>query len=189
MAIYTAEIFNIKNGSEVVIRSYELSDVDEAIYFANQVAQETKHTLKYEGMPPMPKNKLLETWEENIKHPVNLNLGVFFRGSLIGNLRFFQRSSNHPWIRHIGSFGMAMRQSHWGQGLGSRLLSILDAHARSCGICRIEAEVRANNSAGISLYTKCGYKVEGRREKAALIDGVYVDEFYIAKILEDLKQT
>ena len=48
---------------------------------------------------------------------------------------------------------------------------------------RIEAEVRAANVNGVQLYQRYGFKIEGLREKAAFIDGNYVDEYYIAKII------
>lgn len=59
----------------------------------------------------------------------------------------------------------------------------METHARSCKISRIEAEVRTVNDRGVSLYTKNGFKIEGRREWAALINGTFLDEFYIAKLL------
>jgi len=46
-------------------------------------------------------------------------------------------------------------------------------------------EVRTANERGVQLYKKNGFKIEGCKEKAALIDGVFVNEFYIAKILSD----
>jgi putative acetyltransferase len=183
MPLFNPEKFSLKNGSEAVIRSYEPEDVELANEFARRIAIESTHTLKYQGMPEMPKEKLIAAWAENLRHPVNLAIGVFAEGELIGNLRFFQRSPNHPWCKHIGAFGMAVSRAHWGEGIGSRLLRAMETCARSGGISRIEAEVRATNDRGVSLYTKHGFKIEGRREKAALIDGAFVDEFYIAKLL------
>lgn len=183
MATLTPEKFTLKNGSEAVIRSYDPADVDLANEFARHVAAESTHTLKYEGMPEMPKDRLIALWTENLSHPVNLNIGVFTEGKIIGNLRFFQRNSNHPWIKHIGAFGMAVSRAYWGQGIGSKLLRAMEIHAKSCGISRIEAEVRTANDRGVSLYTRNGFKIEGRREQAALIDGTFLDEFYIAKLI------
>lgn len=183
MAKLNSEKFNIKNGSEVIIRSYDTEDVDLANNFARLVAQESTHTLKYEGMPEMPKDKLITLWSENLTHPVNISLGVFANNEIIGNLRFFQRSPSHPWIKHIGAFGMAVSKAYWGQGIGSKLLQTMETHARSSGISRIEAEVRTANEQGVALYKKNGFKIEGCREKAALINGIFLDEFYIAKIL------
>ena len=183
MAAITPVKIRLKDGSDAIIRSYEPSDGDAANLFARRIATESTHTLKYEGMPEMPRDKLIALWTENLAHPVNLNIGVFRDGEILGNLRFIQRNGAHPWVKHIAAFGMAVSRAHWGQGIGSKLLSIMLKHAQECGICRIEAEVRTTNERGIQLYSKNGFKIEGRREQAALIEGVFVDEFYIAKLI------
>lgn len=181
MAIIKSVHFTLKDSSIVTIRSLRVGDEETLRMFAILAAKESKNTLKYEGMPLMPIEKFTSQFSEFGEHPVNIHIGAFFEGQIIANLRFFQRNSTHPWIKHIGAFGMAVREAYWGHGVGSRLLQIMDSHARSTEIKRIEAEVRASNDRGIYLYEKNGFKIEGRREKAAFIDDTYEDEFYIAK--------
>ena len=36
---------------------------------------------------------------------------------------------------------------------------------------------------GIALYLNNGFKIEGTREKGAFIEGKFVDEYFIAKLL------
>jgi RimJ/RimL family protein N-acetyltransferase len=112
-----------------------------------------------------------------------LTIGAFLNNQLIGNLRFFQRNENHHWIKHIGAFGMAVLQEYWGQGLGSKMIQLMEEHAKKVGMLRIEAEVRTANVTGARLYQKHGFKIEGLREKATLINGCLQDEYYIAKII------
>lgn len=183
MAKLTPQSFRLRNGIEVLFRSYEPGDVDRAQSFARQIAAESTHTLKYDGMPQMPKEGLLTAWNEALAHPVNLSFGAFLDGRIVGNLRFFQRNPNHPWIRHIAAFGMAVSRDEWGYGIGTRMLQMMEAHAKASGIVRIEAEVRCENDRGVALYEKNGFKIEGRREKAAFIEGRFCDEFFIAKLL------
>ncbi len=40
-----------------------------------------------------------------------------------------------------------------------------------------------HNVAGLALYTKQGFAIEGTRRDAMCINGVYVDEYFMAKIL------
>lgn len=183
MAKIVPERFKIKKGDEVILRSYQPGDEDDAQRFARKIASESSHTLKYDGMPQPPKEQLTRAWLEFDAHPVNVNIGAFYHGDVVGNLRFFQRNSSHPWVKHVAAFGMAVSKDLWGQGLGQRMLELMEAHARACGVIRIEAEVRAANKRGIQLYSKNGFKIEGRREKAACIDEVFLDELYIAKLL------
>jgi len=183
MAIINQELFLTKNSVELTIRSFRPGDENASKEFAEMVAKESYNTLKYEGMPDIPLERLTCLFTDYADHPVNLHFGAFDGGEVVGNLRFFQRNSNHPWIKHIGAFGMAVREIYWGQGIGSKLLQVLFNHAGSTEITRIEAEVRATNDRGVHLYEKNGFKIEGRREKAALINGKFEDEFYIAKII------
>lgn len=181
MALLIPNIFELENSLEVTIRSYRPGDETISKIFTRLVSKESQNTLKYEGMPEISIENLTALFNEYADHPVNLFIGAFLGDEVIGNLRFMQRRLDHPWIKHIGAFGMAVREQYWGQGLGSRLLQAMESHARTTEISRIEAEVRASNNRGIHLYQKNGFKIEGRREKAAFIDGKFEDEFYIAK--------
>jgi RimJ/RimL family protein N-acetyltransferase len=77
-----------------------------------------------------------------------------------------------------------VRQAHAGQGIGTRLFGELEAWARRCGLHRLELTVQTRNEAAVRLYTKMGYAIEGRRRQPLLVDGLYVDEHYMAKLLE-----
>lgn len=41
-----------------------------------------------------------------------------------------------------------------------------------------------HNEGAIRLYKNRGFKIEGLKEKSLLVDGRYVDEYYMAKILK-----
>jgi len=41
-----------------------------------------------------------------------------------------------------------------------------------------------HNHAGINLYKKYGFEIEGIKKCAMLVNNVYVDEYYMAKILK-----
>lgn len=79
---------------------------------------------------------------------------------------------------------MTVLKEYWGQGIGTALLEHMEGFAKNIGVTRIEAKVRALNERGIALYKKSGYEIEGVRKKAALINEVPEDEFYIAKLLD-----
>ncbi len=39
------------------------------------------------------------------------------------------------------------------------------------------------NTAGIALYKKMGFEIEGTKRNSLFIDGKYVDEYYMSKLL------
>jgi RimJ/RimL family protein N-acetyltransferase len=70
-----------------------------------------------------------------------------------------------------------------GQGVGARLLTQAEAWARLHGLHRIELTVMAHNTRAIRVYERHGFQAEGRRRECLLVDGEFVDELYMAKLL------
>ncbi len=192
MADLQSEIFvTARSRRSLTLRSLQgtQQDVDAYLVFQPQIAAETTHTLQVVGRYP-ERERMLASFQAALQDDLSLRVGFFEpapQGSperLVGMLGFHPDSSPpHPWTRHVGSFGMMILREYWGEGLGRKLLEVLDAHAKVRGFTRIEAKVRAANSRGVKLYERAGYVIEGTRREAALIDGVFHDEYFIAKLL------
>ncbi len=58
---------------------------------------------------------------------------------------------------------IAVRESHWGQGIGSALLDALIQAARDHDCAEVFLEVRADNSRAHGLYTRRGFEEIGVR--------------------------
>lgn len=84
-------------------------------------------------------------------------------------------------ISHTATIGLGVLQAYWGQGLGHALLSALEEKARDVGHTRLELTVLTENTRAISLYTRHGYRTEGRKTGSVQIAGVSKDEFIMAK--------
>ncbi len=70
-----------------------------------------------------------------------------------------------------------------GQGIGSGLLAEARRWAAAHGVHRLELTVMAHNHRAIGLYERMGFSVEGRRSQCLVVDGRFVDEFYMAMII------
>jgi RimJ/RimL family protein N-acetyltransferase len=86
-------------------------------------------------------------------------------------------------IRHSAYVVAGVRQRFTGQGIGKRLFAALDTWAAQTGIQRLELTVRVDNAAAIHLYQRMGYAIEGTKRRSLLVNGEFVDELYMAKIL------
>jgi len=172
-----------KDHREVVFRHCEASDAPAAYKFRASVAQESTHTMHYVGQQLQPVAEMEKRFAASVDDPLTLQLGVFAAGEVVGLLGFRPTFPDHPWVRHLVEFGMMTAQAYWGQGLGMNLLKIQEAVARRAGILRIEGYVRTRNERGVALYRRAGFEIEGTRRKAALIDGSFQDEYYIARLL------
>lgn len=65
----------------------------------------------------------------------------------------------------FGEFGMLVVRDWRGRGVGSALVRAAIDWARDQGLHKLCLEVFARNTAGITMYRKCGFTEEGRRVK------------------------
>jgi len=86
-------------------------------------------------------------------------------------------------IRHSAYVVAGVRQAYAGHGLGTRLFTALEQWALATGLRRLELTVRADNAAAIRLYQRMGYEIEGTKRDSLLVDGVLIDELYMARLL------
>lgn len=87
---------------------------------------------------------------------------------------------------HCGGLGMGLLPAYRGRGIGKSLLSAALAAAWAQGMTRVELTVYASNTGAIALYEKRGFVKEGCLRKRALIDGAYVDTWFMAVLRDDL---
>jgi RimJ/RimL family protein N-acetyltransferase len=85
--------------------------------------------------------------------------------------------------RHSAYLVVGVREEARGLGIGTMLFQHLDHWAKNQGIHRLELTVMKNNEAAIALYKKAGFEIEGVKRDSLLVEGVYIDEYYMAKLL------
>ena len=85
--------------------------------------------------------------------------------------------------RHVAHLVVGVLGAHSGRGIGSALMQKAELWAREHGVHRLELTVMAHNAAAVALYEKAGFVVEGTRRHSMLVDGSYVDELYMARLL------
>lgn len=103
---------------------------------------------------------------------------------LIGTLTYTGWRFNR--MRHTGRFGMSLRKSHWGRGIGGMLLDAMIVWARENGVTRkIGLEVQHVNERAIALYRRRGFVEEGRLRREMRIDDQWIDLIQMGLWLED----
>ncbi len=85
--------------------------------------------------------------------------------------------------RHCVHIVIGILRSHAGQGLGKRLFAEAESWARASGLHRLELTVMTHNARGIGLYRKMGFETEGTKRHSMKVDGCYVDELFMSKLL------
>ena len=106
---------------------------------------------------------------------------VEHEGQLVGYLGAtaytFQR------LRHSVTIVIGILQVFASQGVGTQLFIIMEEWACKRQLHRVELTVMTNNVVGIALYKKRGFAVEGTRKDAYFVNGCYIDEYMMAKLL------
>lgn len=105
---------------------------------------------------------------------------------MVGQIHFRAMDQEHPWIKHVGRFGMFVLKDYWRQSIGAELVRTMIEFAENLGVKRIEATLRSKNKRALELYERLGFEVEGVRNRAAFIDRKYQDEYYIACLIKQL---
>ena len=85
-------------------------------------------------------------------------------------------------IRHTGYVVVGLREKYRNMGIGSKLFSELDIWAIENNITRLELTVISSNTVARHLYENNGFIVEGIKKNSMIIDGRYIDEFFMAKL-------
>jgi RimJ/RimL family protein N-acetyltransferase len=98
-------------------------------------------------------------------------LGIV-EGEIVGTIHFASR--DRARLRHVGEFGMSVRRSDWGRGIGRLLLVDLIEWARGTGIVtKINLRVRGDNERAIALYARHGFVHEGTLSRDIRLGDTY----------------
>ncbi len=113
-------------------------------------------------------------------------IGAKYEGKIIGSVSLELNLGNKK-MGHIGKWGLVIHPNFHNQGLGARLLHIMEHLAKEKGVKKLETEFYSGNIRAERLYVeKLQYQIEGRRKFGCkLRDGTYVDRILISKIIDD----
>lgn len=87
-------------------------------------------------------------------------------------------------VAHTAYIVTGIRSAYRNQGIGLAFFGYLDEWARKKQVMRLELTVECTNTIAIHLYEKNGFVMEGIRKKSMCVDGIYTDEYYMAKLYE-----
>ena len=83
--------------------------------------------------------------------------------------------SKRQVYRGVAELTVYVAESARGQGIGRALLEALIEESERNGIWTLQASVFPENLASIKLHRRCGFREVGRRERIAMLHGVWRD--------------
>jgi putative acetyltransferase len=103
------------------------------------------------------------------------------QGKAVGIITLHQ--PHNPRQSHVAGMGMMIHPAYWGKGIGRQLMAaITDLADNWLNIKRLELEVNVDNPAGVRLYEKFGFVIEGTKRWHAFGDGRLADSHFMARV-------
>jgi RimJ/RimL family protein N-acetyltransferase len=164
----------------VIIREAAEADAEQLLALAHQLDRETKFMLLEPGErttdPAVQRERIRTGLAQG-----NLTLVADAGGRLVGLLGLTRGADRRN--RHAGHIFIGICQEFTRQGIGTRLFADMERWAREKGLHRLELTVMAHNAAGRALYQKLGFEIEGTLRHSLCVDGQWIDEYAMAKLL------
>jgi RimJ/RimL family protein N-acetyltransferase len=174
---------------EVVIREARAEDAAWVIAFIQQMTDELGIGVV---TSPGEFNLTVEQEERFITEHAESDNSILLVGDANGeivavaNCTGGQRKAN----RHNCVLAISVAKEWRDRGLGTAIMQrLLDWARQSNIITRVELEVFAHNDRAIHVYEKLGFQHEGRRRKAFIKEGLYIDSLVMAVLLDDGEAT
>lgn len=162
----------------LTLREAQPSDAEGFLSLLLQLDQESNYMLYEVG----ERKTTIEEKRKEIEAQIKDSLLIFAEdhGKLVGYLsaeRGFAKRINHSAYIIIGII-----KDYGGKGIGKAMFERLDQWALKKGITRLELTVMTCNARAVALYQRMGFKIEGVKERSCLVEGQYLDEYYMGKL-------
>ncbi|HNW47171.1 MAG TPA: GNAT family protein [Thermotogota bacterium] len=162
----------------------KITEADAAPYLELRCAldSESKTLLLEPGERKTTVDEMRRTIQDILHQPNSMVFLATDEERLVGFLSAIGGKAN----RHRGTITIVIGilEAYTGRGIGKKLFVEMEKWARGIGAHRLELGLMAHNERALRLYTSLGYQPEGRKRDVFLVDGVYVDELMMGKILE-----
>jgi RimJ/RimL family protein N-acetyltransferase len=165
----------------MLIREIKIDDAKDLINVIKEVESNSVYMLMEANerkTTPEQQQKLLQ----RIKQQNNSTIFVAEeQRELVGYLIAIGGTAQRT--KHSTYLVIGILQEHRGKGIGTKLFERVTEWASINNISRLELTVVTENEAGVALYKKCGFEIEGTKRNSLIIDGRAFNEFYMSKLL------
>ena len=164
----------------MLIREIKIEDADNFINLIKEVEAKSNFMLMEAGerkTTPEQQRKYIE----RLGQQENSTIFVAEQeGNLIGYL--IAIGGNVRRTKHSAYIVVGILEQNRRQGIGTALFQRVEEWAKSHHISRLELTAVTKNEAGVALYKKSGFEIEGTKRNSLLIDGTFYDEYYMSKL-------
>ncbi|PGL69077.1 GNAT family N-acetyltransferase [Bacillus sp. AFS055030] len=164
------------------IRKIKLDDAENFVELIKEVEKQADFMLYGAGERNITGEKQRKQLEVIEKSPTStIFVAEDTSGILVGYA--FAIGNSAPRKKHSVYLAIGILEEYTGKGIGTKLFQSIEEWAINLDISRLELTVVKQNEAGVGLYKKMGYEIEGTKRNSLIIDDKSFDEYYMAKLL------
>lgn len=166
----------------MIIREVTTSDAENLLYLIQDVEASSKYMLLEPGERNVTREQHMNMVENIVKSDNSTILVAENNQELIGYVMTIGGRTKRN--KHSAYIVIGIVDKYRGNGIGTKLFEEITNWAADHGIYRLELTVVTENEAGVALYKKIGFEIEGVKRNSLLIDGQFVDEYYMSKLID-----
>ncbi|PCS11962.1 acetyltransferase [Lactococcus raffinolactis] len=172
---------NVMN--QILYRKLQTNEAQLFWNMMNELDHETKFMMYEPGERENTASEIkeIEVLIQSAKDNKNYLFIAEVNHQIIGYILALRGTPNR--VKHTAYIVTGIKKDYRGKGIGKTFFTSLDNWAKGNGIKRLELTVIRTNLVAKRLYEQKGFVVEGTKKNAMMIDGDFVDEFYMAKLL------
>ena len=163
----------------MTLRELNKENAHELLQMQLQLDNETTNMMYEPGERPNDITRLHTLIENNANNGSVVYL-AYEDETCVGFLSAMRGGFNK--IRHTAYIAVGILRDYRGKGIGNALFNQLIEWADSNGIKRLDLSVMTHNQAGIALYKKHGFVIEGTKKCAMFVKGTFIDEHFMARV-------
>lgn len=164
------------------IRHIRMDDAEALLELQKAIDAESKYMLYEAGERTTTLQEQIDRVAKIVSTPnATILVAENEDGRLVGYLSAIGGAARRN--RHDIYIVIGILQAFTGRKIGTLLFERLEQWAREIGARRLTLGVMVPNERAYALYSKMGFILEGRKKEAFYVDGTYVDEYLMAKML------
>lgn len=165
------------------IRRVNKDDASAFAILLKTLDNETKYMM-YEPGERIITSDMMCARIEGMLNSGSMIYGAFEDNNMLGFVMLMRGGARRTC--HSGYLVIGVIIDARGKGIGTELMKAIEQWALDNDVIRLELTVMTENKNAYQLYLNRGFNNEGIKKNSLLVDGKYVDEYYMGKTLKDI---
>ncbi|MBD3229967.1 MAG: GNAT family N-acetyltransferase [Candidatus Lokiarchaeota archaeon] len=171
----------LKNGKELIIRRGLRKDIDSVWEIFNIIIKERKFLPVF---TPVKSEFEKQSWYLRMREQQNMLLVAVVEGRVVGQLTI----EHIDWdaSSHVGELGIIILPQYRNMGIGTKLIQrAIDIVKEKNLFKKICLSCFHNNYMALNVYKNLEFEEVGRKKKQFFIDGKWLDEIILERIIDE----